>query len=59
MKQRCERKNTQQDGELVSLDMEMRLNEKDGTQRTSISSKDSKTCTVPMCVAKAFSPLGR
>ena len=59
MKQRFERKNTQQDGELVSLDMEMRLNEKDGTQRTLVSSKDSNTCIVPMCAAKAFSPLGR
>ena len=59
MKQKCERKNTQQDGELVSFDMEMRLNEKDGTQRTSVRSKDAVTCTIPMCVAKAFSPLER
>ena len=59
MKQKCERKNTQQDGVLVSFDIEIRLNKKDGTQRTSVRSNDVVTWTVPMCVAKAFSPLGR
>jgi hypothetical protein len=43
MKQKCERKNTQQDGVLVSFDIEIRLNDKDGTQRTSVRSNDVVT----------------
>ena len=38
--------------------METRLKEKDGMQRTFSSIKEADTCTVPMCVTLAMSPLG-
>ena len=47
MKQKCERKNTQHDVKFVNFEMEIRLNEKEGTQRTSVSNNDAVTWTVP------------
>ncbi len=48
MKQKCERKNTQHDGKFVSFEMGIRLNEKEGTQRTSVRNYDAVTWTVPI-----------
>jgi hypothetical protein len=44
--------------DLISLLVEIRLKEKEGTQRTSVKIKESEKLTVPICVTKANWPLG-
>ena len=58
MKQNCERKMQQQEGCWVSLLMEIRLKEKLGMQSTLPRTKVEDSCTVPICVTLAMSPLG-
>ena len=48
----------QQEGFWVNLLIETRLKEKDGMQRTLSRIKEAETCTVPMWVTLARSPLG-
>ncbi len=48
----------QQRVDLISLLAEIRLKEKEGTQRTLVKIKESENLTVPMCVTKANWPLG-
>ena len=58
MKQRLERKNIQHFIEEVSLLTDMRLKENDGTHNTSTKVRESDNLIVPVCVTKAYSPLG-
>ena len=58
IKQKFERKTRQQDRDFVNLLIEIRLNEKEGTQRTFSRTKVDVTWIVPMCVTVTFSPLG-
>ena len=49
----------QQQSDFVSLLTEIKLNVKEGTHKTSVKIKVEEICTVPMCVTKACSPLGK
>ena len=58
MKQYCERKIQKQEGCWVSLLMEIKLKEKLGMQSTLSRTKVDDSCTIPICVTLAMSPLG-
>ena len=58
MKQNFERKTKQQDRHFVNLLIEIRLNEKEGTQRKFSRIKVDVIWIVPMWVTVTFSPLG-
>ena len=58
MKQYCERKMQQQEGCWVSLLMEIRLKEKLGMQSILSRIKVEDSCTMPIYVTLAMSPLG-
>ena len=49
----------QQQSDFVSLLTEIKLNVKEGTHKTSVKIKVEEICTMPMCVTKACSPLGK
>ena len=59
IKQQSPRKMRQQWRDFVSLLIEIKLNVKEGTHRTSVKIKLGEICTVPICVTKACSPLGK
>ena len=59
IKQQSPRKMRQQLRNFVSLLTEIKLNVKEGTHRTSVKIKLEEMCTVPTCVTKAYSPLGK
>ena len=58
MKQRLDKKNMQQFRDEVSLLIEIKLKENDGTHNTSTNVRDSEILTVPICVTRTDSPLG-
>ena len=58
MKQKFERKTRQQDRDFVNFLIDIRLNDKKGTQRTFSRTKEDVTWIVPMWVTVTFSPLG-
>ena len=59
IKQQSLRKIWQQQSDLVILLIEIKLNVKEGTHRTSVRINVEEICTVPMCVTKACSPFGK